>query len=339
LATIHDVARLAGVASITVSRAVNNSGYVSAEKRARIEAAIAELGYVPNELARSLRSKGTHTLGMVLTDITNPFWTTVARGLEDAASDAGYNVFLCNSDESEAEEEVYLRTLLQKQVDGVLLVPASSSTASLEYLRKHATPVVVIDRRMSYPEIDMVRGDSEGGAYQLTHLLLELGHRRIGVLGGREEVSTVEDRVAGYRRALAESGVEFDPDLVVYGAFTQDSGYEMVGSILKKPSPPTALFAINNFIAIGALRALRDVGIRVPDDMAMVTFDDLPYGLVLEPFFTVASQPAYEMGRRATELLLARLSGDQLDGPQEVVLPTQLIVRTSSGVPIGQRAV
>ena len=329
--TIRDVAKRAGVAPITVSRVINDSGYVSQGTRARVEAAIVELGYVPNTLARSLRSRRTNTLALVLTDITNPFWTTVARGVEDAASDAGFNVILCNTDESQIEEDRYLRVLLQKQVDGVLLVPARSTSVSVPRIQKQSTPVVVLDRRVPNAPVDVVRCDSEGGAYQLTRLLLSLGHRRIAILSGPREVSTAEDRVTGYKRALAENGLNPEQDLIHYGEFTLENGYATTQRVLSIVPRPTALFAANNFIAIGALRALREAGLRVPEDVALVGFDDLPPALVVDPFLTVAAQPAYQMGQRATELLLARLSDQAPETHQEVVLPTELIVRRSSG--------
>jgi LacI family transcriptional regulator len=329
--TIRDVAKRAGVAPITVSRVINNSGYASQETRARVEAAVAELGYVPNTLARSLRSRRTNTLALVLTDITNPFWTTVARGVEDTASDAGFNVIFCNTDESEAEQHKYLRVLLQKQVDGVLLVPARSTSEPIEFIQEQRTPVVVLDRWVPDARADVVRCDSEGGAYQLVRLLLSLGHRRIALLSGPPGVSTAEDRIAGYRRALAEAGLRGGAELVHDGEFTQASGYEMARQALAAKPRPTALFAGNNFIAIGALRALRDAGLGVPEDVALVGFDDLPAALVIEPFLTVAAQPAYEMGQRATALLLARLSGQAPEAYQEIVLPTEVIVRQSSG--------
>ena len=329
--TIRDVAKRAGVAPITVSRVINDSGYVSQGTRARVEAAIVELGYVPNTLARSLRSRRTNTLALVLTDITNPFWTTVARGVEDAASDAGFNVILCNTDESQIEEDRYLRVLLQKQVDGVLLVPARSTSESVPRIQKQDTPVVVLDRRVPDAPVDVVRCDSEGGAYQLTRLLLSLGHRRIAILSGPREVSTAEDRVTGYKRALAENGLNPEQDLIHYGEFTLENGYATTQRVLSIVPRPTALFAANNFIAIGALRALREAGLRVPEDVALVGFDDLPPALVVDPFLTVAAQPAYQMGQRATELLLARLSDQAPEEYQQVVLPTELIVRRSSG--------
>jgi LacI family transcriptional regulator len=335
--TIQDVARKAGVAPITVSRVINNSGYVSDETRQKVEAAVSELNYVPNTIARSLRLKQTHTLALVLTDITNPFWTTVARSVEDVANAAGFNVFLCNTDESVAKQDGYLRALLQKRVDGVLLVPAEMDVELLPWIQGQDTPIVVVDRRVAYAPVDVVRCDAEGGAYQLVRHLLDLGHRRIAVLSGPQEVSTAADRVAGYCRAMAEAGIEVEPEWLRFGRFTQASGYEMAQQLVRSESRPTAMFGVNNFIALGALRALKEAGIRVPEDVSLVAFDDFASEFVVEPFLTVADQPAYEMGRRAAELLLARLSEDGPDSYQEVVLPTRVIVRRSSAPPSGEK--
>jgi LacI family transcriptional regulator len=330
MATIHDVARLAGVSPITVSRVINNSGYISQKTRARVKAAIIELGYAPNIIARSLRSKRTNTLALVLTDITNPFFTHIARGVEDTASDAGFTVIYSNTDESVDEETKNLQLLLQKQVDGILLVPARSTSRSIELIKEQGTPVVILDRRVSDVETDVVRCDSVEGAYKLVKLLIDQGHRRIAVLSGPQGVSTADDRVTGYQKAMAEVGLS-DDGLVFYGNYTLTSGYEMAKRTLSLSPQATALFAANNFIAIGALRALRDSGLKVPGDISLVAFDDLPQTWIVEPFLTVAAQPPYEMGCKATQLLLNRIRGEAPSECQEIILPVELIVRHSSG--------
>ncbi|HVM70598.1 MAG TPA: LacI family DNA-binding transcriptional regulator [Anaerolineales bacterium] len=332
MANIRDVAKLAGVAPITVSRCINNSGYCSEATRARVEAAIAELGFVPNRLATGLRSKRTNTLALVLTDITNPFFTTIARGVEDIASEAGYTVIFCNTDESISKEQMYLQMLLEKRVDGILLVPALSGIDSVNLVKKQGTPIVLIDRRLPGLQTDVVRCDSEGGAYELTRLLISLGHREIALLDGPKDVSTSEDRKIGYRKALTEAGISNSARLEQFGAFTQESGFDMTKKLFSAAQRPTAVFAANNFIAIGALKALQELGLRVPEDVALVGFDDLPVALVTFPFLTVAAQPAYEMGTRAMEILLNRLSGKASEQFQEVVLPAELVIRRSSGI-------
>ena len=332
--TIHDVAKRAGVGSITVSRVINNSGYISSETRERIQKAIDELGYVPNTLARSLRSRRTNTVALMVTDITNPFFTTLARGVEDTANEAGYTVIFCNTDESAAKEEKYLNVLLQKQVDGLLLVPTQRSVNSIHQILKHGTPVVVLDRRIPEVDVDSVRCDSLDGAYKLTKYLVSLGHRQIAIMSGAVGVSTADDRVAGYRKALEEDGIAISDRYILRGEFTPDSGYSMTEQAINLPLRPTALIAANNFITIGAMKALQEAEMEVPEDMALAGFDDLPPAIVTFPFFTVVSQPAYEMGTQAMQLLLKRLSAKEVVAFQEVILPTQLIVRRSSGPPV-----
>ena len=297
----------------------------------RVEAAITELGFVPNRLASGLRSKRSNTLALVLTDITNPFFTTIARGVEDMASDTGYTVIFCNTDESVSKEKMYVQMILEKRVDGIILVPALSGLDSVTLIKKQGIPIVVLDRRIPDLKTDVVRCDSEGGAYNLTRLLLSLGHREIAILNGPSGVSTSEDRLTGYRRALTEAGIATNTNREYYGAFTQESGYELTHKALANAQKPTALFATNNFIAFGVLKALQEIGLRVPEDIAVVGFDDLPSSLVTFPFLTVAAQPAYEMGRRAIEILLNKLEGGAADLYQEVVLPAEIVIRQSSG--------
>jgi LacI family transcriptional regulator len=328
--TVLDVAKRAGVAPITVSRVINNSGYISQATRERVEVAVKELGYVPNTLARGLRSKRTKTLALVVTDITNPYFTLMARGVEDIAGDSDYSVVYCNTDESEAKEEKYANLLAQRQVDGVLLVPSCGNVKTIKFLLSNDINVVILDRRVSGVEIDSVRSDSEDGAYRLVKLLIELGHQRIAMITGPKDVSTSVDRVAGYRQALIEAGLGGN-ELVYYGAFNQQSGYEFTKQAVTQLPGPTAIFGANNFIAIGIIKALRDLQINVPGDVSVVAFDDFPESMLVAPFLTFAEQPAYEIGRIATELLLKRISGELSGGYENLVLPTEVIERGSTG--------
>ena len=332
--TIHEVAKRAGVASITVSRVINNSGYASEEIRERVMAAVKEMGYVPNRLASSLRSKRTRVLALVLTDITNPFFTVAARGVEDVASQAGYTVIFCNTDENKQKEQKYVDVLMQNQVDGIILVPSGFDSDSIETLQQNNIPVVVIDRAVADKRVDQVRCDSVTGACELTRLLLSLGHTRIALLNGPQNVSTAADRLIGFRQALQEAPAAARQQVVLHGAFTRESGYRMTQEALALSPRPTALFAANNFIALGTLRALEEAHLRVPEDVAVVTFDDLPESLVISPFLTVAAQPVYQMAARATEILLKRMASPQPETFEEIVFPTTLIIRKSSGAPL-----
>lgn len=331
--TIADVAKHAGVSKMTVSRVINNSGYISDETRARVEKSIKELGYIPNALARSLRFKQTRTIALIVTDITNPFFTTVARGVEDEASQRGFSVIFCNTDESPDEESQYVNVLLQKQVDGLLLVPTGGASEIITFLNNHTVPFVLLDRRVPNAEVDVVRSDSEQAAYEGIRYLIELGHQRIATLGGSKNISSSADRAAGYRRAMREAGLDHETHRIYFTSFTIEGGYMAAQQALAADVIPTAFFAANNFIAIGALRALKEAGLAVPGDMSVMTFDDLPTAIMLEPFLTVIEQDPYLMGSEATALLLDRIDGTGPEEFQEILLPTQLIVRASTAPP------
>lgn len=334
MATIHDVAKKAGVAPITVSRVINNSGYVSEKVRTRVNQAVDDLGYVPNILARSLKSKRTNTIALVFTDITNPFFNFMARGVEDSASDAGYNVIFCNTDESSEQESKYVQLLLQKQVDGILLVPADTHSKSVQVIQDQKTPVVVIDRCVSNKNVDVVRGDSEGGAYLMTKHLIDLGHHRITLFSGPEAVSTSQDRVRGYLQAMEDHGLTKYIDYH-YGNFARQSGMELTKSIFSKKdtAKPTAIFAANNLIAVGILTELRNLKIRVPNDVAVASFDGIPENLTVMPFLTNVAQPSYKMGQKATEILISRIKEkpDSTSKFKEIIFPVELNIAESSG--------
>lgn len=331
MTTVNDVARIAGVSPITVSRVINNTGYISQATREKVEKAIKELGYVPNSLARGLRSKRTNTLALIVTDITNPYFTVMARGVEDAAGASDYTVIYCNTDESVAKEEKYANILAQRQVDGVLLVPAGGNANTVKFLQANGIAVVVLDRRIPGVETDFVCSDSKTGADRLVKLLLELKHKRIAMITGPKNISTSFERVSGYEQAMAEAGL-LKNELVYYGGFNQHSGYELTKQAMLQASAPTAILGANNFIMIGIIKALTDLGLSVPDDVSVVGFDDLPESMLVRPFLTVAAQPAYKMGEMAADLLLKRISSQLSEDCQEVILPTEIIKRESSAI-------
>lgn len=331
MSTIRDVARRAGVSPVTVSRVINDTGNVNAITRARVERAIEELGYVPSVMARSLRSKRTHTLALLVSDVTNPFWTTIARGVEDTAQSRGYSVFLYNTDENLAKQQRYLDVVVAQRVDGVIIAPIDLDAQHLVRLRRRNVPTVVVDRRIEGWDVDSVCSDSISGARALVHHLIRLGHRRIAMLSGPANVSTARDRVAGYRMALSEAGMPVDPRLIKQGEYRIVSGEELAHQVLEEGLDPTAIFAANNTLAAGAIQAVGKRGLRIPQDVALVCFDDLPHLSSLFPFLTVAVQPAYDMGVNAAQLLLSRLDSGASLPPRHVVLPTRLIVRHSCG--------
>jgi LacI family transcriptional regulator len=329
--TIKDVAKRAGVSPATVSRVVGAYGYVSRESRQKVMTAIRQLGYRPNAIARSLVKRSSSVIGMVVTDIQNPFFARLVRGVEQAIWGKGYALFLANSDEDVVREQAILTILEEKQVDGLILVPASSEkTHHLHHLLDLDIPIVLLDRAAKGINVDTVLVDNEKGAYQAVTHLISLGHRRIGLIIDNLDITTNMERMAGYRRALNEAGLPVEEGLIRSCQFTEQSAYEITLEMFRQENPPTALFTANNFMTIGALRALHTSGLRIPDDVAIVGFDDLESSQACWPNLTAVAQPAYAMGTTAAERLLSRLSNNA-SPPMEIRLQTEFIIRQSCG--------
>ena len=331
MSTISDVAQRAGVSPATVSRVLQGASNVRPATRLRVEQAIEELGYVPSAVAQSLRSKRTRSLALVVPDITNSFWTTIARGVEDAAQGHDYSILLYNTDENPAKQIRCLEAVISQRVDGVIIAPYDSDARNLAKLRERNTPTVIVDRQIEGWNVDSVLGDSVSGARALVQHLIDLGHRRIAVISGPLNTSTAEDRVTGYLLALAEAGIPADPRLIRRGEFLVASAAELALQLLDSEPELTAIFAANNLIALGVIDAAQKRARRIPQDLALVCFDDLPNVSHIFPFLTVAVQPAYDMGMNAAQLLLSRLQSEAGLQPRHVVLPTRLIIRHSCG--------
>lgn len=328
MSNIHDVAERAGVSAMTVSRYFNEPSAVAPSTQERVEEAVQKLQYVPNAAARSLVQGKTRTVAAVLSDITNPFFTRLARGVEDVAQEQDYTLFIGNTDESLAKEKHYVDTLISRQTDGLLLSP-SGENGHLRELQQHNIPLVLIDRKVENVRADVVRGDSFSGGLQLTEHLLEQGYREVAFLGGKPGVSSLEDRLAGYRSAMEEANLKSKD---VLGNYTRESGEQIVEELIGDSALPEAIVAANNLVALGAFRALRRHGYEVPRDVALVCFEDIEVAAMIDPFLTVVDQPSYEMGRTAMRMLLNRLEGGA-GPPQEKVFPLELVVRRSSQKP------
>ncbi|MFO7274322.1 MAG: LacI family DNA-binding transcriptional regulator [Bacillota bacterium] len=325
--TIRDVARRAGVGVATVSRVLNGKGYVKAETRQRVLAAAEELGYVPSQLARGLVRRLSGTVGLVVPDITNPFFPLITRGVEDAASEAGYTVFLCNADNDPELEAQDVRKLRERRVDGVIFVGTSERRELVDQLLADDIPVVVMDRQVNHTEVDMVLVDNLAGARAAVRHLMELGHRRIAHAAGPPSTRTGQDRCQGYRQALEEAGIPYDPACVVWGDFTFESGIRAGQVLLGRSPQPTAVFAGNDLIALGVIRAAEEAGLSVPDDLSVVGFDDIQMAALVCPGLTTVRQPAREMGRLAMTMLLERIRGEFTGPGRRQVFQPELIVR------------
>src|SRR3982074_709650 len=334
MATVHDVARRAGVSTSTVSHVVNKPRFVSDEWRECVQAAMRELDYTPNAAARMLTTKRAHTIVWMRADVRSPFFASVARGVEDVAQEQGYTLVLCNSDESAWRETACLNALETRAVDGVFLAASVVADEHLSRLVQAGYPIVLVDRDLPELGAPAVLLDNEGAAYSAVWHLITRGHRRIAMLSGRAAISTTTERVAGYRRALQEAGVEMDDRLVVSGASTSEGGVVAANAVLDVAEPPSAIFSGNNLMSIGALQAIANRGLLVPDDVALVGFDDFPFPWsdAFRPHLTTIAQPTYELGRRAAEILVQRLKRSGSASVERVVLDGKLVVRESSGV-------
>lgn len=333
MANIMDVAKRAKVSPMTVSRVLNQSGYVKEETKQRILQAMEEVNYIPNGLARSLVKQKSMTLALIVPDITNPFFTTVARGTEDMARKSGYRVILCNSDEDLKKEQEYVEMCLSIRVDGIIIAAAGDrSAASLEKIKKHNIPFVCIDREVAGVDADFIVGDNAAAARTLTQHLIDLGHRRIAMISGPFSVSTSRERIQGYQEALASNNIPFLPEYLIETSYNQRADLQFVDVMRAWQTPPTAIFAANNFVGAQVFRGLRNMNLRVPEDVAIVTFDEMEALFITEPFLTSALQPAYNFGSLAIQLLMERMDGAAIKQPRRIVLAADIAIRRSTAV-------
>ncbi|WP_327590918.1 LacI family transcriptional regulator [Nonomuraea sp. NBC_00507] len=332
--TRNDVARLAGTSPAVVSYVINNGPRpVSESARRRVLAAVEQLGYRPNAVARSLRSRRTWTIGVIASDSaggTSPFFGQFTRACEEVAWQRGYSVLFGNSAEDPDRAEGYIRAFLERQVDGLVLMRVPVSPERAEEMRGHI-PVVTIDHQAP-PFFSRLAVDDEEGGYQATRHLLEHGHRRIGFVGGRLDITPVELRAAGWRRALVEAGVEARAGLVAESSLSLEGGYDAAFRLLSSGSRPTALFCSIDDQAIGAMRAAADLGLGVPGDVAVVGFDGAREAAYTVPGLTTISQPIGEMARHATGTLVGAIESADAE-PVTKIFPAALVTRGSCGCP------
>ncbi len=330
MATIYEIAKAAKVSPSTVSRALSGNGYVSREKKERIEAVAATLYYRPNALARALVTKRSNTIAFVVADIGNPFFPAIARGVEDEASSSNYNVILCNTDSNRIKADEYIRALSSRQTDGVIFCTASVNDRHVKEVISGGIPVV-----LGYPsktiKCDTVSCDNLHGGMIATEHLIGLGHTTIGIISALVKRVTGGDRLRGYKKALSKHGLPLRKELIVEGDYSMESGYEKARLLLRLKDRPTAIFATNDLMAIGAMNAIEEIGLRVPDDIAIIGYDDIPMASIVKPKLTTVAQPKYEIGQLACKAILERM-GNPNKPWENTVLKPKLIVRNSSVV-------
>ena len=330
--TIKDIAKRTGLSPATVSRAINRSGYVSQRARDLVDLAVAELSYQPNWLARGLKGKPTRLVGLNIPDILNVFYTNVAQAIATSLREHGYEMILCVSGDSQVTDLGYLQVLEQKRVDGIIYThPAGPNNSSfVRQLSKRGVPIVELNRRTEEDLLDAVLADNFGGAYQAVDYLLSKGHRRIAMICGNPNLTTGKHRIQGYTTALNHAGFEPEPDLVKIGTFSRDYGEQATEELLSLAAPPTAIFATSNRIALGALVVLARRGVKIPEDLSFIAFDDVEWMSAWRPPITTVDIAVEEMARLAVDLLLRRTKSDN-DGYKPITykLSTKLIERES----------
>jgi LacI family transcriptional regulator len=327
---ISDVARHADVSPATVSRVLNGDPRVGDTYRARVQRAVEELDYRPNVLARNLRRQRTATIGVVVPDIENPHFGELVRSVEDQAFDAGYRVLVCNTDETADKQQAYLEALIDERVLGVIISPSDPGGEQISRLLDLGIPVVAFDREVADPRADAVLADNVKALRIGTDVLVAAGHRRIAFVGGRTDVETGAERLAGYEIAMRAAGLE---PLVVDGDFRLERAEAAVARLLGGEPCPTALIVGNNLMTLGAMRAIRAAGLRVPDDVALVGVDDPPWSALVDPPLTTLAQPVRAMAADAMELLLQRVTGAR-EHPRRIVHPFELRPRASTGAQV-----
>ncbi|MGH8875845.1 MAG: LacI family DNA-binding transcriptional regulator [Stackebrandtia sp.] len=328
MVTISDVAERAQASTATVSRVLNGVATVSPVLAERVLTAAKDLGYQRNGLARSLRRQATAVIALIISDVENRFFTSIARGVEDAAQVEGYSVVLCNSDEDADKERRYLDVAVQERVAGVIISPTAAE-GNVDVLRDRGIPVVAVDRPLPGFNSDRVLVDTRAAAHEATAHLAAQGYRRIGLVTGPSGIPTADDRLAGYLDGLRTAGLRAGQRLVRRAPYRLSGGKAAVGELFALAEPPDALLIANSIMAIGALEALSSLNLRSGRDVGVVAFDDAPWATLLDPPLSVVAQPAYDIGGAAARLLLARIA-DNGRAPITTTLSAALIPRASS---------
>jgi len=342
-ATLSDIAESVGVTPMTVSRVVNENGYVSDETREKVLEAAKNMNYRRNGLARNLKRQFTETVGLVLGDISNPYSTELARAVRESLIHRGFNLFICISEHSAKEDIVAFKSLADHSVDGIIVATRSNEGGD-KYLRgivENNIPVVVIGRDFQHADVDFVSPDNFRGGFEATRHLIDLGHERIAFIGANLKAGSSLKRLQGYVKALEHHDIEIDERLItgrnedvseVPGYSTEEIGFEGMKRLLSLPNPPTAVFARNDFTAIGAMSAIKEAGLRIPEDIAIVGFDDISLAVRTSPPLTTVRQPMRLEGQLAAEMLLERIEGKEKLARRERILNCELIVRESTGL-------
>lgn len=328
---MKDVAKEAGVSIATVSHVLNGTRYVDPSTKNKVEQAINRLNYTRNKVAASLKTEKTHTIGLIVSDISNPFFSNLVRSVEDVSIDNNYSLMVCNTDENVEKEALYTNVLIEKKIDGIIIAPAGTESDNIQQIKSKNIPLIFIDRKIDNVKASAVLSNDIKASYEATKMLLELDHKRIGLILGLEGVTTTEERLIGYKKALSESEVSFNQEFVEYADSRIEGGREAARKLLSLSKSISAIFSTNNLMTIGAMKAIKKNDLNCPLDISLVGFGDFSWASTFEPTLTVIKQNPYRIGSIASEMLLEKIKSENNDDiEKEVRVDTKLIERNST---------
>jgi LacI family transcriptional regulator len=335
--TIKDVALKAGVSTATVSRYLNRNGYVSKENQAKLCGIIEELDFVPNHIAISLKTTTTKTIGIVIPDLSNVSFMDTVKGISDVAIENDYQPIILSSEEDDEKENKTLDVLVSKRVDGIIIASSADSGEKILKINNKNLPIVLLDRDVcNFGDdilVDVILNDNFNGSYKMINYLISLGHKKIAIISSNISQVMINERLKGYIKALEDNNIPVDPNYIMYGDYKFKSGYDITKQLVMQPMNPTAIFTVNNIMALGAVSALNEMNITIPDKISISSFGEFKYHAVLNPDLTVVNQHSYSMGKKAAEVLIAKIRNLENWKPEKIVIEGDIIMRGSCSRP------
>ncbi|MDP5274071.1 LacI family DNA-binding transcriptional regulator [Chengkuizengella axinellae] len=328
--TIYDIAREAGVSIATVSKVINNTGRIGDKTKQKVMKVMKELDYQPSIVASALTGKRTHTIGLLIPDIANPFFAEIARSVEDMGNELGFSVMMCSTDNNIDKESKYISLLEQKRVDGIIIATGTRNTDVLQNLLKKKLPIALIARDLPSLPVDTVLVDDYMGGYEATSHLISLGHQKISIIAEDLKVMSSKERIRGYRQALEDHGMEYDEEQIHVSDFTIEGGREVAATILAENNPATAIFACNDLLAMGVIQAAREIGVEIPSDLSIIGFDNTILASLCDPPLTTIAQPIQDMGKQVVELLVKEIKQEKQSKQRVVLMPSLEVRNTTS---------
>ena len=336
--TLQNIADAADVSIAVASRAMGNYGYVSAGKKERVRKVADDLGYTPDIVARALKTQKTYCVGVIIADITAHVFTLIVRGIDDVARQNGYHLIICNSDQSPEKEKIHLKELQSRKVDGIIISPTETNAQYINKISRSGIPIILVDRLLPSIDATSVVVDNRLGAYEGVNHLIKHGYKRIGIIKGLCGISILEDRFLGYEQVLKENGITIEEDLIRYGEFDTEISQQATKELLELPEPPDSIFITSEAMILGAILAIKEKKLRIPEDIGIIAFDDPIWAPICTPPLTTIKQPSYTLGTIAAQKIFTQIQNDKQKRDANIVLRTELVIRKSCGEAASSRS-